>query len=191
MPQDWLQGSWPLVLLGLRIAVAVALYLFLLTAIRALRAEVRARTMPVRAAAPRRATPPPAAAVPVSTPSGHHAPSAPPVEAVRGPSGDRLEVIAYEGEASDAAAFTGRSFALDGPALVGRGAGNTIVLPERHVSARHARLTPDEGGWWVEDLGSTNGTYIGPHRVAGRARLGPSDEVRFGPVVARLVRRRR
>lgn len=189
MPLDWLQDSWPLVLLGLRIAVAVALYLFLLTAVRALRAEVRARTMPVRGSAvPVRAT----ASRATSTPARRERrPPPPQVEVVPRPSGDRLEVIAYEGESADAAAFTGRSFALDGPALVGRGAGSTIVLPERHVSARHARLVPDDGGWWVEDLGSTNGTYVGRHRVAGRARLEPADEVRFGPVVARLVRNRR
>ena len=62
------------------------------------------------------------------------------------------------------------------------------MLPERQVSSRHARVFPDGGAWWVEDLGSTNGTYIGSRRVSGRERLDPSTEVRFGPVVTRLVR---
>ena len=183
-----LEDNWPLVLLGLRIGVAIALYLFLLTAVRALRAEVRARTTPFRSqtvTVSRAAVP--AAAPGASTPRSRV--SAPPVEVVSRRGHDRLEVIAYEGDgASEARALTGRFYDLDGPVLIGRGAGNTIVLPERHVSARHARLVPQDDGWWVEDLGSTNGTYIGRHRVAGRERLDPSMEVRFGPVVTRLVR---
>ncbi|MGE3855553.1 MAG: FHA domain-containing protein [Dehalococcoidia bacterium] len=192
-----LQDYWPLVLLGLRIGVALALYLFLLTAVRALRAEVRARTMPLAgplggSARARGTRPAPRPAVATATRARVPAPSPrePHVEVVPRPSADRLEVVAYDGEPSEAPAFTGRTFVLDGPALIGRGAGNTIVLPERHVSARHARLVPEDGAWWVEDLGSTNGTYVGRHRVAGRARLEPADEVRFGPVVARLVRSR-
>jgi hypothetical protein len=179
-----LDDNWPLVLLALRIGVAIALYLFLFTAVRALRAEVRARTMPfiTRTATATRAT--------SREPARARHAFDPPVEVVPRRAGDRLEVVAYEGEERAVAdALTGRSYALDGePVLIGRGSGNTIVLPERHVSARHARLVPEDGAWWVEDLGSTNGTYVGRHRVAGRARLDPSAEVRFGPVVARIVR---
>ena len=181
-----LEENWPLVLLGLRIGVAVALYLFLLTAVRALRAEVRARTMPYvtqTATATRTATRAPSRA----PARPRDLPAAPPVEVVPRRTGDRLEVVAYEGD-DGGGALTGQSYVLDGPAVVGRGAGNTIVLPERHVSSRHARLVPEGGAWWVEDLGSTNGTYVGRHRVSGRTRLDPSEEVRFGPVVARLVR---
>ena len=179
-----LEDNWPLVLLGLRVGVAVALYLFLLTAVRALRAEVRARTTPFRTQAVTVSR----AAVPAAAPPRPPMP-APSVEVVSRRRHDRGEVVAYEGNgAGEASGLTGRSYDLDGPVLIGRGAGNTIVLPERHVSARHARLVPQDDGWWVEDLGSTNGTYIGRHRVAGRERLDPTMEVRFGPVVARLVR---
>ena len=199
-----LDDNWPLVLLALRVGVAIALYLFLLTAVRALRAEVRARTMPfitqtatvTRTAShapgrePARARDASAVALTVRNCWFLRRWSRPPVEVVPRRAGDRLEVVAYDGEESALAdALTGRSYALDGePVLIGRGSGNTIVLPERHVSARHARLVPEDGAWWVEDLGSTNGTYVGRHRVSGRARLDPSMEVRFGPVVARLVR---
>lgn len=175
-----LQDNWPLVLLGLRIGVAAALYLFLLVAIRALRAEVRARTMPYAIAIPTRTV---AASAPVSMTRVEVATTAAPVRA-----GDHLEVLAYTGEGGGPGRLAGRSYALRGPALIGRSAGSTIVLPERQVSSRHARVFPDRGAWWVEDLGSTNGTYIGSHRVSGRERLDPSAEVRFGPVVARLVR---
>ncbi|MDA0302067.1 MAG: FHA domain-containing protein [Chloroflexi bacterium] len=183
-----LDDNWPLVLLALRVGVAIALYLFLLTAVRALRAEVRARTMPfiTQTATVTRT----ASHDPGREPARARDAFEPPVEVVPRRAGDRLEVVAYDGEESALAdALTGRSYALDGePVLIGRGSGNTIVLPERHVSARHARLVPEDGAWWVEDLGSTNGTYVGRHRVSGRARLDPSMEVRFGPVVARLVR---
>ena len=178
-----LEANWPLVLLGLRIGVAVVLYVFLLVAIRALRAEVRARTMPYVAPRQRRdryatdarrveVAERPLPAQRVARPSAV-------------PSSARLEVVAYEGEHEDNG-LTGRSYVLDGPVLIGRSKGNTIVLPERHVSSRHARLFPENGAWWVEDLGSTNGTYVGGHRVSGRERLDPADEVRFGPVVARI-----
>jgi pSer/pThr/pTyr-binding forkhead associated (FHA) protein len=185
-----LDDNWPLVLLGLRIGVAIALYLFLLTAVRALRAEVRARTMPFRAQTATATRAPARAAAREPSRDRPAASNVPPVEVVSRGVADRLEVVAYEGDDSAAAAasLTGRSYILDGTAVIGRGSGSTIVLPERHVSSRHARLVPEGGAWWVEDLGSTNGTYVGRHRVAGRERLDPSMEVRFGPVVARLVR---
>ena len=172
------EQSWPLVLLGLRIGVAVALYLFLLTAVRALRAEVRARTTPyVMSVASRTIAPFEVAALPDA---------AYPV-ARRTEARDRLEIVANEAADSHDGALAGRSFALRGPMLIGRAASNSITLPERHVSARHARLVPRNGAWWVEDLGSTNGTYVGGERVTGRVRLDSSKEVRFGSVTARLV----
>ncbi len=195
------EQGWPLVLLGLRLGVALALYLFLFTAIRALRAELRARTTPYAApytmpyaaypagaavaGAVGTAAAPPFAERPAvfAPPSGALLPA---YEAA--PTGDRLEVVAGDAAraVAEAGALIGRSFALDGPTLVGRDLSNTIVIPERHVSARHARLVPADGGWWVEDLGSTNGTFIGGRRVSGRARLDPSSDLRFGPIALRL-----
>ena len=160
--------TWPMILLGLRIAVAIVLYLFLFTALRGLRAELRARTTP--------------SSRPVAAPMPAR------VAAVAPRFEDRLEVIDVDGDEAERSTLIGRSYRLDGPALIGRAASSTIVLPERHVSSRHARLLPDGGAWWVEDLDSTNGTYVGEHRIEGRTRLDASGEVRFGPVVARLVR---
>ena len=188
-----LEDAWPQVLLGLRVGMALALYLFLFVAIRALRAEIRARTMPI--AFPARAG---GAFVPSIAPAHVRVPpgsgstaAAPPRHRGDGDrERDHLEVIGYEaeGDVEGGARVIGRSFALRGPSIIGRGASNSIVLPERHISSRHARLVPGDGGWWVEDLGSTNGTYVGARRISGRARLDPDAEVRFGPVIARLVR---
>jgi len=183
-----LDDAWPLVLFGLRIGMAAALYLFLFVAIRALRAEVRARTMPLTVSA-RPSAVRSAAAGTAEVPTARRAAPAYAASPALAPAQDRLDVVGMEADGSteEAARVTGRSFALRGPVLIGRATSNSIVLPERHVSSRHARLIPGEGGWWVEDLGSTNGTFVGAQRVSGRVRVAPDAELRFGPVVARLV----
>jgi len=79
-----------------------------------------------------------------------------------------------------------RSYALRaGENSVGSRAGNTIVLPVRGVSRRHALLTVAPEGLTLEDLGSRNGTLVKGVRIR-RTRLQPGDEVRVGPVSLRL-----
>ena len=75
----------------------------------------------------------------------------------------------------------------EGETLVGRGADSDIFLGDITVSRRHARFLVDPDGLGVEDLGSTNGTYVNGERVDA-SRLGPTDEViigKFHLVVAR------
>jgi hypothetical protein len=71
-------------------------------------------------------------------------------------------------------------------ATVGRTAGNTIRLEEDSISSRHAVLRFEGGRWWVEDLQSTNGTYVNESRVTGRCPLHAGDVVQFGLVTARF-----
>ena len=52
------------------------------------------------------------------------------------------------------------------PVLLGRGADATIRLDDDYVSTRHARIAASGDQWFVEDLGSTNGTYIGSQRLS-------------------------
>ncbi|GAA2301264.1 FHA domain-containing protein [Glycomyces scopariae] len=60
----------------------------------------------------------------------------------------------------------GRRFVLSGqPISIGRAADSTIVIRDDFASSRHARVVPMDGQWVVEDLGSTNGTYLGRARV--------------------------
>ncbi|MQM28955.1 FHA domain-containing protein FhaB/FipA [Glycomyces albidus] len=60
----------------------------------------------------------------------------------------------------------GRRFALSGqPISIGRAPDSTIVIRDDFASSRHARVAPRDGQWMVEDLGSTNGTYLGRARV--------------------------
>ena len=79
-----------------------------------------------------------------------------------------------------------RAYALrPGENWIGSMAGNTIVLPVRGVSRRHALLTLDPDGLTLEDMGSRNGTLVKGVRIQ-RTRLRTGDEVRMGPVRLRL-----
>ena len=76
----------------------------------------------------------------------------------------------------------GLDFELDSAQLtIGRGQQNDIALPaDEFASARHARLEPRQDGVWVQDLGSTNGTYLNGARLGRPRRLSPGDVVRVG-----------
>ena len=76
----------------------------------------------------------------------------------------------------------GAEFPLDSaPVTVGRGGQNDLVLSgDEFASARHARIEPRGDGVWVQDLDSTNGTYVNGSRVAGAQRLDPGDVLRVG-----------
>jgi len=67
-------------------------------------------------------------------------------------------------------------------AHVGRGAHNDIVIDDESVSDTHAKLQRREDGWYIIDLGSTNGTYVGGSRLTHDRRLDGSPDVRFGGV---------
>jgi pSer/pThr/pTyr-binding forkhead associated (FHA) protein len=67
-------------------------------------------------------------------------------------------------------------------AHVGRGAHNDIVIEDDSVSDTHAKLQRREDGWFLVDLGSTNGTYVGGSRVTSERRLDGAPDVRFGGV---------
>ncbi len=72
--------------------------------------------------------------------------------------------------------------------LVGRSPSCTLVLDDDYSSSRHARLFPQADGWYVEDLGSTNGTFIGEHRVEAPTLLPTGTPVRVGRSVLELQR---
>jgi pSer/pThr/pTyr-binding forkhead associated (FHA) protein len=68
--------------------------------------------------------------------------------------------------------------------VVGRDTSADIAVPDPALSRQHARVTHDLEGVWLEDLGSTNGTYINGHRIADRCRLRDGDRVRIGNTAA-------
>ncbi|HLM77368.1 MAG TPA: DUF3662 and FHA domain-containing protein [Rubrobacteraceae bacterium] len=75
-----------------------------------------------------------------------------------------------------------------GPWSIGRSAENDIVISDPNVSRKHAQLLRSENGFVVEDLGSTNGTFLDGAPI-GRERIESGDELAFGGIVARFVRR--
>jgi pSer/pThr/pTyr-binding forkhead associated (FHA) protein len=72
-------------------------------------------------------------------------------------------------------------------AHVGRGAHNDVRLNDESVSETHAKLQRREDGWYVVDMGSTNGTYVGGTRISGERRLDGSPDVRFGGMKMRFA----
>jgi hypothetical protein len=64
--------------------------------------------------------------------------------------------------------------------LIGRAPDVTVVLEDDFVSTHHARLTPNGNHWIVEDLGSTNGTWIDRARVSAPTVLRPGSKLRIG-----------
>jgi hypothetical protein len=82
----------------------------------------------------------------------------------------------------------GDEFAVDtAPVTVGRGGQNDLVLAgDDFASARHARIEARGDGVWVQDLDSTNGTYVNGTRVAGAQRLDAGDVLRVGETDLRL-----
>lgn len=83
---------------------------------------------------------------------------------------------------------SGDEFAVESaPLTVGRGGHNDVAIEgDEFASARHVRFEPRNDGVWVQDLGSTNGTYVNGVRVDGARRLAPGDIVRVGETELRF-----
>ena len=82
----------------------------------------------------------------------------------------------------------GGTFSVDSaPLTIGRGGQNDLVLDgDEFASARHARIESRRDGVWVSDLGSTNGTFVNGSKVVGAARLDSGDVLRVGETDLRL-----
>ncbi len=67
---------------------------------------------------------------------------------------------------------------------LGRKKGNDLAIDwDQAVSARHAELEPITGSWFIEDLGSTNGTYVNGERIEAKKALHVNDEIRLGDTI--------
>ncbi|MFP3714835.1 FHA domain-containing protein [Puerhibacterium sp. TATVAM-FAB25] len=167
----------------LRLGYLVLLWVFVLTAIGVLRRDLSTRAG--RGLSPRRkdreaapadaAAPAVAAAAPAPTgPTGRTA-----GKERRGPGPARLVVVAGP--------LSGTSLPLTGSSiLIGRSPGSTLVLDDDYASSRHARIFPQGDRWYVEDLGSTNGTFIGDDQVTDAVPLPVGVGVQIGRSVVEL-----
>ena len=143
------------ILLVLKVAFLVLLYLFVWLV-------VRSATRGLSAGAPQESIVIPAA-------------EAAALRAAIGPPSQRVVVV------QSPALEPGSSFELNGATRIGRGAENAIRLDEDStVSSRHAVLDSRSDGVWVEDAGSTNGTFVNGARVTSARLLQPGDIVRIG-----------
>ena len=92
-------------------------------------------------------------------------------------------------QASRAAAIQPGAILLLKPEnTLGAEPGNDLVLKDDLVSGRHARLRWDGAGWWVEDLGSTNGTFVNGERIVALTahRLALGAHIQLGETVFQL-----
>ena len=145
------------VLLLLKIAFLVLLYLFIWRIVKAASRDLRAPQESF-------VLPPPRAVVEAPLPAPARAPAA------------RLVVVASP------ALEPGTVEELDSaPLTVGRGPQNDLAIEaDQFASARHASFEPRRDGVWIVDVGSTNGTFLNGERLREPRRLEPGDVVRVG-----------
>ena len=149
-----------------RLGFLVLLWIFILAAIRVVRsdlrvaAEGRTGVMTGSRRQQRRAAPAPVAAVPGARPTSL-------VVTAGSMAGTRLRLTT-------------------GPILIGRAEDSTLVLDDDFASTRHARLIQLGNGWAVEDLGSTNGTYLDRTKVTSPMPVPIGVPIRIGRSVLEL-----
>jgi len=81
----------------------------------------------------------------------------------------------------------GHTFPLADELTVGRAAGCQVTLDDTYISQLHARVFRQDGALYVEDLGSTNGTYLNRAKVAGPMVMKPGDRLQVGSVVMEVT----
>lgn len=79
----------------------------------------------------------------------------------------------------------GKVFELKGGATIGRSPASQIVLPDDYVSSTHARIFARKQFFFLEDLGSTNGTFIDGRRLEGESQIKPGQEIVIGDTIFR------
>jgi pSer/pThr/pTyr-binding forkhead associated (FHA) protein len=150
--------------LVIRLTFLVLLWLFVLAAVRAVRSDLFGPSKRQL----RRDAPTPVFAPP------------PPPKAKRGKPSKLLVV---------AGSARGLTIPLgQGPITMGRAGDSSLVLDDDFASAHHARLVPQDGQWFVEDLGSTNGTYLDRTKVVRPTPVPVGVPVRIGKTVLELRR---
>lgn len=147
----------------LKLCAVALIYLFFFRVIRAVWAEIT----------------PPAATAPAAA-------GAPPPR--RGPAAlrERRDRRSSHLTVVEPAGMKGRSYDLGEELTVGRAAGCQVTLDDNYVSQLHARIFVRDGMLFVEDLGSTNGTYLNTRRVSSPVAMKRGDQLKVGSTVMEL-----
>ena len=122
-----------------------------------------------------------AAAGPVATPT----PAARPAAAAPAPRASSVANASLR--VVSAGDYAHAEFSVGDEATLGRGAGCQVQFNDPMVSQLHARLFRSNQGLQIEDLGSTNGTYVNGKKVGAPTRLKKGDRVRVGPIELEVI----
>lgn len=152
-----------LTLFLIRIAYLAILWIFVLSAISVIRSDMFGARVPEAAR---------------DTGRGR-APKPPKQPSKRRGAATHVAVTAGSGVGS-------RAELAQAPILIGRGSDAAIRLDDDYVSTRHARIAASGDQWFVEDLGSTNGTYVGSVRITQPTTITLGTQVRIGKTVLEL-----
>jgi pSer/pThr/pTyr-binding forkhead associated (FHA) protein len=155
-----------LTLFLIRLAYLAILWIFVLSAISVIRSDMFGARVPEAARADRRGKPAKSKSKAKPAPKRRGSPT---------------HVLVVEGANSGE-----RADLAQAPILIGRGTDAAIRLDDDYVSTRHARIAASGDEWFVEDLGSTNGTYIGSVRVTQPTTLTLGTQVRIGKTILEL-----
>lgn len=165
-----------LTLTVVRLGLLAALWLFVLAVVAVIRTDIYGTQVRTRSTRSTRAR---STSQPAAVPAGASFPAE--------PAGPGFGRNAPRSLAVTEGSLAGTTINLTGtPILVGRNPEATLVLDDDYASGRHARIYPDGGRWYVEDLGSTNGTFLGRERLSGPTVLSAGSTLRIGQTVIEL-----
>ena len=155
-----------LTLTVIKFGFLAVLWVFVLTAVSVMRSDLFGTRVSARAGAP-------------APPRQSKAAKAP--KPVKPRKGTPSALVVTQGS------LAGTSIRLgEAPVVIGRSHDSTLVIEDDYASGRHARLFPKDGAWYVEDLGSTNGTYLDRTKVTAAIPAPLGVPIRIGKTVLEL-----
>jgi pSer/pThr/pTyr-binding forkhead associated (FHA) protein len=152
-------------LLIIKVVFLALLWLFIVSAVSVIRSDLFGKTV--------RASDQP-------QPQELETPPPPPKKAKRQRGQPRVFMISQGDQAGLSADLAG------GVIMIGRSADCQLILDDDYVSTRHARVVGAPTGIYIEDLGSTNGTYVNGQRITAPTTITLADTVRIGKTMLRL-----
>ncbi|MCW7941834.1 hypothetical protein AAW14_07160 [Streptomyces hygroscopicus] len=166
-----------LTLTVMRLGFLAVLWLFVIVAVQVIRSDLFGTRVTQRGSRRESGRPQQAARQAAAPPAQRQQPSG-----GRQRRGAPSKLVVSEGS------LTGTTVALQGQTItLGRAHDSTIVLDDDYASSRHARIYPDRDGQWiVEDLGSTNGTYLDRTRLTTPTPIPLGAPIRIGKTVIEL-----
>ncbi|MDX2295266.1 MULTISPECIES: FHA domain-containing protein FhaB/FipA [Streptomyces] len=170
-----------LTLTVMRLGFLAVLWLFVIVAVQVIRSDLFGTRVTQRGSRRQEARPQQGGRQPAAPPQ-QRAQQQQPAGGGRSRRGAPTKLVVSEGT------LTGTTVALQGQTItLGRAHDSTIVLDDDYASSRHARIYPDRDGQWiVEDLGSTNGTYLDRTRLTTATPIPLGAPIRIGKTVIEL-----